>query len=828
MAQSLDLFQNFNNKNPNGTPKNTQYVDGRLKAIFFSSTDSFYKVVLIEIMDTNIDWNEDEIVVTGNFGDLIEENTYHFIGKLIDHPKYGKQFQADNYSNIVATSTEGVVKYLAGEKFPGIGEKTAQRIVDSLGDNAIQQINDNHAVVKRLGLTKKQQDTLIDNIALNDDLEQVIIGLNNYGFSSQIASAIYSKYQSDSLKIIHDNPYQLAEDIDGVSFKKADTIAQANGMAFDSQQRIEAAIMYSLDQLAARNGDTYTNTSDLLEESQKWLNQEGNPQISGDKMAAALIELAKQKRVIGQKDRVYLARLYNAEVQIAEHINRIIKNSADNDFSDEQIKKQIRIVERQFQINYDESQESAIMQAIKSPMFILTGGPGTGKTTIINGIVNTFARLNELSLDVNSYKDKPFPVVLAAPTGRAAKHMADSTNLPASTIHRLLGLTRGDASDYSAAKDIDGAILVIDETSMVDTYLFRTLVRAVPNNMKVILVGDQDQLPSVGPGQVFHDLLKSRQIPAIELDTIYRQEKGSTITSLAHSIHNGELPKDFTENRPDRSFIGCSERQVASVVEQVAKRAKQKGFDQMSVQVLAPMYHGTAGVDHLNDVIQGVWQVEDGDQIKKKVEIRGHSYQIGDKVLQLINNPEQNVFNGDLGVIVSMKQEKGQDVPQSITIDFDANEVTYEKNEWTQFTLAYCTSIHKSQGSEFPMVILPIVHQFYRMLQRNLLYTAVTRASDFLILVGEKSAFEQCVRTVSVNRHTSLVEKLIETVNLVPVKQKVSTDQKDPVDNSGIDNSQESGALKPEIPNLLTKKAIEDNSIDPMIGMQGVSPKDFM
>ncbi|GAD17438.1 SF1B family DNA helicase RecD2 [Lentilactobacillus otakiensis] len=825
MDHSMDLFGSEQNNNE------PQYVDGRLKAIFFSSNDSFYKVVLVEITDTNVNWPEDEIVVTGNFGDLVEENSYHFTGKLVDHPRYGKQFQASNYTSVIATTREGVVKYLSGEQFPGIGKKTAERVVDVLGDDAIEKITADSRVLDDVPISPKLRTAIVENLNTDDNLEKVIVGLNSYGFSSAIASAIYQKYHEDALKIISNNPYQLVEDIDGISFKKADAIALRLGIIPDSNERIRAGLMYAIDELCAQNGDTYTTTAPLIETATSVLEGNSDQQIPGKKLAESLVDLAKEGKVVGEENRIYLTRLYNAEVQIADHLNRVIKNKDDEDrLKEDAIKKQLRVVEKQFDINYDDSQVAAIVQAIQSPAFILTGGPGTGKTTIINGIVNTYARLHEYSLDINSYKDKPFPIVLAAPTGRAAKHMTESTGLPASTIHRLLGLNGRESNDTTGTKDIEGALLIIDEMSMVDTYLFRSLVRAIPNHMQVVLVGDQDQLPSVGPGQVFHDLLVSKQIPAMQLNTIYRQEKGSSIIQLAHDIHRGALSADFTKNQSDRSFIPCNEYQISSVIEQVTKRAKQKDFGLMDVQVLAPMYRGRAGIDRLNDVVQEVWQ---GDVAgKKAVTIREHTYRIGDKVLQLVNNPESNVFNGDIGIIVGMEAPKGQTAPNKITIDFDETEVTYEKNEWTQFTLAYCTSIHKAQGSEFKMVILPIVRQFSRMLQRNLLYTAVTRASDFLIMLGEKEAFEQCVRNVSVNRHTSLVKRLVDTIGVHKEANVVDVDNQDavekPVASEQSDPQIKERISEPDLPDHLTTDVIDQKLIDPMIGMADITPKDFL
>ncbi len=817
MAESLDLFDN---------PNEEKFVDGQLKAVFFASEDSFYKVVLIQVTNTNVSLPDDEVVVTGNFGDLLEDNAYHFTGRVVNHPKYGQQFQADNYSNLAKTTRGGVIKYLSGDKFPGVGEKTAEKIVDILGTDALNKIDRDPSVLDKVGLKAKLKKVIAENLELGDNLENIIIGLNSYGFSNQLSSVIYEKYHGDALSIISENPYKLVTDIPSIGFKKADAIALQNGFQIDSPQRIATGLMYSIDQLCVKNGDTYTTTGPVLQETTRLLESGGQGQIGADKIANSLIELAKSNQVIGENDKIFPANLYRAEFQIAEHLNRIVENNDEVSFTDAQIEKQLRKVERKYQIDYDQSQINAITDAIKSPVFLLTGGPGTGKTTIINGIVNTFCELNDYSMDINQYKDKPFPVILAAPTGRAAKHMTDSTGLPASTIHRLLGLNRSDSENASATKDIDGELLIIDEMSMVDTFLFKMLVSAIPNHMKVVLVGDQDQLPSVGPGQVFHDLLSSQSVPYMKLDTIYRQDAHSSIIALAHEIHQGQLPTDFTNNQSDRSFIPCGENQIASVVQQVTERAKNKGFGKMDVQVLAPMYRGRAGIDKLNDTIQDVWQSPNAN---KSVTIRQHTYRIGDKVLQLENNPEKNVFNGDIGIIVSMKQNKDEDSPSQITIDYDEVEVTYQKNEWLQFTLAYCTSIHKAQGSEFKMVILPLVRQFSRMLQRNLLYTAVTRASDFLIMVGEQSAYQQCVSTVSANRKTCLVERLRSVIsgNEAPTEEKVDTEITS-ANSTEIATDTENEEQEPQNDGILTMKMIQENVVNPMIGMQKIKPTDFI
>ncbi|WP_203637277.1 SF1B family DNA helicase RecD2 [Levilactobacillus wangkuiensis] len=846
-TESLDLFEE------SGAPQ-ADYVVGTVSAVFFASNDSFYKVMLVKVSETSLDWHEDEIVVTGNFADIKDDVTYRFTGKRVEHPKYGVQFQADNYQNETPTTRSGVVGYLSGDDFPGLGKKTAEKIVDALGTNAIEEILNDPAVLQPLGLSPKVSATLISQLQTNNGMEQIIIGLNGYGFGSTLAAAIYNRYQEKTLDVIHENPYQLAEDINGVSFRRADQIATQLGYEADKPERLRAGLLQTLNDLSVANGDTYTTAKPLLANALSLLENSRNVRLDPAKLADELLELAKEQKVVGDDQRIYLKTLYDAEWQIAEHLQRLLKaDDSTAKFNDDAIRKQLRIVEKQGDIVYDESQTAALTAAIQAKVMLLTGGPGTGKTTIIRGLVNLYARMHEVSLDINEYKEKPFPILLAAPTGRAAKRMSESTGLPASTIHRLLGLTgREDNLDEAATNDLEGGLLIIDETSMVDVYLMKTLLRAVPVGMQVVLVGDKDQLPSVGPGQVFHDLLASDQLQKIQLDTIYRQGDGSSIIPLAHAIKSGKLPADFTKNQKDRSFIACHANQVESVIDQIVQKAHAKGFSASDIQVLAPMYRGSAGIDRLNVVLQDILNPKKSERTKE-VEFRNQKFRIGDKVLHLVNSPENNVFNGDIGVItgIDLASDKHSEVKSDqLTIAFEQTEVTYARNDWNRLTLAYCMSIHKSQGSEFKMVILPMVGQYNRMLQRNLLYTAVTRAADMLILLGEPRAFEACVTSLGVNRNTTLTTRIqtvldpdgtpvtpdepaettptaeTETPEPAAVPTTAEAETPEPVTTDGASTDTTEPTTSTDY--RLTPELVLSRKIDPMIGMQGVSPKQFM
>lgn len=793
-------------------------VSGRVKSLFFQSPTSFFKIILITITKTNIQWPDDEIVVTGNFGDIKEDESYTFVGKVVNHPKYGLQFAADNYQVDKPTSKQGLVAYLSSDRFPGIGTITAQKIVDALGVKAIDKILKDEKVLIPLGLNAAKRAVLVDNLQLNLGMEQVIIGLNDFGFSSNMAAKIYQLYKTDALDVIEDNPYQLIADIDGIGFKRADAIAARMHIAPDAQIRLGGAVLDELSRMTDGEGDTYVELPMLINNAVGLLEGARNVEIDPNQVGQAILTLTKKNQLYVDGQKVFPKRLYDAEGEIATRLKQLL---GDDTKPAKHTAKVIKQVEKEQGIAYDDTQREAIQTAIEQPLFLLTGGPGTGKTTVINGIVRAYAALNDLSLDVNSYHDEPFPLMLAAPTGRASKRMMETTGLPASTIHRLLGLAI-DTQDYEP-KELPDGLLIVDEMSMVDTYLFHTLLAALHPGIKLILVGDKDQLPSVGPGQVFADLLRSHTLPALELTHIHRQDADSSIIPLAHAINTGKLPADWQQNRADRSFILCPPEQLPRVVGQVVGRAAQQ-FDPADMQVLAPMYRGTAGIDQLNPLIQDILNPKKDDRTKE-VDAGLVHYRIGDKVLQLVNSPEQNVFNGELGMITGITMAKqAESKTDELTIDFDGNELQYKRTDWTKITLAYATTIHKAQGSEFPVVILPLTLGARRMLRRNLLYTAVTRARNFLILLGDPRAFELAVQAVADNRKTALVARLTA---VLPAKFDLANAATGapPVDTPP--NALDNGTKAPAAPTdfRLTPALVMAQTIDPLIGLNGLTPQ---
>lgn len=817
MAEEIDLFK---------TPTEPSFFIGQVQSEIFTSPDSFFKVLIVSVEEANFDWHEPEITVTGSFGDLSDDQTYRFEGKIVEHPRYGQQFQATSYHVNRPTSKDGLIDFLSGKQFTGIGKKTAEKIVDKLGTDAINKIIADPHILDELKLRKTIKDSLVDNLRANQGMDQIIIGLNDLGFGANLSSAIFDKYGEETLHIINENPYQLAAEIDGISFNRADQVAQKLGIATDDSRRIDTAIIQTLDDLTMETGDTFTTTKPLLQQTIQLLAQGSGGRVSTDLIANQIVELEKNQEIRYADEKIYPTALYNAEWQIADHLHRLLTVDPEK-LPATTIEKTVTKVADQSGITYDQVQKEAIKTALNSKVMLLTGGPGTGKTTIIKGIVASYAKIHALSLDVNEYKEKSFPVLLAAPTGRAAKRMSEATDLPASTIHRLLGLNGREMPTDMNARDLEGSLLIIDEMSMVDTLLFKTLIQAVPTSMHVVLVGDKDQLPSVGPGQVFHDLLDFAELPKVELTNIHRQAADSTIIPLAHAIKEGKLPPDLTNKMPDRSFISCHANQVPSVVQQIIDLSKKRDYSANDIQILAPMYRGQAGIDRLNELAQQAYNPPANG--KQEVDFRGLTFRVGDKVLQLVNVPEKNIFNGDIGKITAI--ESGRTVgrkSESITVDFDGNEVSYSRMEWNQLRLAYCISIHKAQGSQFKMVLLPIVQQFSRMLQRNLLYTAITRAAEKLVLIGEPYAAVTSVKNEAVNRKTSLVDRLGRVWNRHGELKSNLDHQTDSLTKELASPQPVQKQTEQLINNdaqqyILTADLINSDTIDPLIGMENIS-----
>lgn len=568
-----------------------------------------------------------------------------------------------------------------------------------------------------------------------------MIRLHDLGFGPKLSMAIYQFYLGDTLTILDRNPYQLIYDIKGIGFNKADQLARNIGIAYNDNERLKAALLYTLEEECIKQGHTYLPINVVIDLTVDVLNYQDEEVIEPEKLDEMLQYLNEEKRLIIDNEQVAIPSLYYSEIKSVQNLFRI-KTHTNKLTEIEQSDLQMHIgeIEDTNQVNYAASQKEALQTAINSKVMLLTGGPGTGKTTVIKGIVELYAEIHGLSLDYDDYVNDDYPVVLAAPTGRASKRLQESTGLEAMTIHRLIGWNQDTKPEDILENEINARLIIIDEMSMVDTWLFHQFLSAVPLDAQLIFVGDEDQLPSVGPGQVFKDLIESKAIPRVNLTEVYRQQDGSSIIELAHRMKLGQKI-DITQRFHDRSFINCQANQIPTVVEKVVTSAVNKGYTMADIQVLAPMYKGNAGIKRLNQVLQDILNPKKKDT--REIEFGDVVFRKGDKVLQLVNRPNDNIFNGDIGVIVGIFWAKENALNKDVlVVDFEGNEITFTKQDMMELTHAYCTSIHKSQGSEFPIVIMPIVKQYFRMLQRPILYTGLTRAKTSLVLLGDPEAFD--------------------------------------------------------------------------------------
>ena len=798
------------------------YIVGEVLTTFFENPQNFYKVILVRVIESNCTEADDEMVITGIFGQIHSDISYRFNGKLVSHPKYGEQFQADNYQQTQPTGKKGLIQYLSSNHFPGIGEKTAEKIIDKLGEEAMEKIlSDDQALDGISGLTKKKKEMIRDVIRQNQGTEKLMFELTNLGFTPAIAQKVIGLFKEKARDILDEDPYLLLQKIEGLGFRRMDSIAQSMGIDPDDVSRLKGALFVVTRDLCYQSGDTYLSSDVLISQSQKLLESCQNYLIEPTILVEALNELIREGVLFSDENRIAIASLYYAELGISNSVSKRI-TIPKQEFSNDKIYKAIEVTQKKFEITYDDSQKEAILKILKEPLFVLTGGPGTGKTTIINAVIDVYAQLTDL--DVDEIEEN---IVLAAPTGRAAKRMNELTGYPASTIHRLLGISLDSVEDSPEDKEIQGEFLIIDEMSMVDTWLMNRVFKAAPINLKILLVGDKNQLPSVGPGQVLSDLLETKQVPSQELKRIHRQNQQSSIVDLAHHIKDGVLPKDFLKKQVDRSFLPCSTERLVTIIEQVILAAIKKGYNKREIQVLAPMYKGEAGINAINKMMQEILNPKIANTVRE-VESFDKVFRVGDKVLQLVNMPEENVYNGDIGEITAIQfANENEDQVDKIFVLFDQTEVEYRRTDWQQLTLAYCCSIHKAQGSEFKMVILPLVNQYSRMLQRNLLYTAVTRSQQYLILCGEVSAFQKSAETLPPKRATFLRE-FLTNFSLHEDSEVTFEKEKDYEKEISIEMSQNEKTEDNKEAITLSMNAIENELISPLIGMDGITPYDFM
>lgn len=775
----------------------TYYFSGTIDRVIFENTSNFFKIILLEIDDTDSDFDDFEIIVTGTIADVIEGENYTFWGELTQHPKYGQQLKVERYQR-AKPSSAGLIKYFSSQHFKGIGKKTAEKIIHLYGDDPIDNILEDPDKLESIsGLSKANRENLVSKLRLNYGAEQILAKLAEYGLNNKTAVQIFERYKEESLTVITENPYQLVEDIQGIGFKMADKLAEQVGINSDAPQRFRAALVHTLLETSIDKGDTYIEAKELLEKSLFILEEVRQVELDPSQIAQELTQLISEDKVQNIGTKIFDNTLFYAESGIHKHLTRILDRPLEKEISSQDIQTEIKHIQAEFNINYDKAQKNAIQKAIQSKVFLLTGGPGTGKTTVINGIIKAYANLHQIDLQKSDR-----PIILAAPTGRAARRMNELTGLPSATIHRHLGLN-GD-SEYQALDDfLDCDLIIIDEFSMVDTWLANQLFSAIASNTQIVIVGDSDQLPSVGPGQVLADLLKINRLPQVSLTKIFRQSEDSTIVTLANQIRQGRLPTDFTAKKADRSYFEAQSIHIPQMIQKIVSFALKSGIDAQEIQILAPMYRGKAGITHLNKLMQDLL-----NPLNNQLEFQFNDlhFRKGDKVLHLINDAQINVFNGDIGYITDLIPAKYTESKQDeMILDFDGTETNYPRNEWLKITLAYAMSIHKSQGSEFKVVILPVTRQSGRLLQRNLIYTAITRSKSKLVMLGEIAAFDNAIKNEGTKRKTYLIERF--------KKDECSGHHNTEKNKQGVKES--AAILKEDF--ILTERNIL--TIDPMIGL---------
>lgn len=803
-------------------------ISGHVQVIIFENTNNFYKVIRVSIEedDDNL-LTDDEITMTGQFASLHYDTSYEFYGRIIHHPRYGEQFAVERYQQITPTSKEGLITYLSGPRFKGIGLTLAERIVDKLGEEAIQTIIDDPNSLKSIrGLSTDVAENLRASLIESQGTERIFIQLNQWGFGAKLAERIYAVFESDTLTVIKNNPYVLIEKVEGISFNRADALAEELGFEANHPDRLIAGLYTAIWEHSNQSGDTYLPQKMTLIQAQKRLEASRPVMIESHQLVDALDQALKEKRLMAISDCIMVPSIYHAEVNVVKQY-QIHQAAFDAiDYDDDDIEAGIAHVIKKTGIQYDDQQKAALKLAIQSPISIITGGPGTGKTTLVRGLIELYAYLNHINLKEFKPHSDDNPIRLAAPTGRAAKRMQETTGLPASTIHRLIGFTRDSQPESFYSQELNGDLLIVDEMSMVDVWLMNWLMQAIPYQMQVVFVGDRDQLPSVGPGQVFADLIDAKQIPTIALKKIYRQSQDSSIISLAHDIRKGQLPVDFLDKKPDRTFIQVKADQVGHVLDQIVFFAKKRGFGMMDMQVLAPKYKGTAGIDELNRLLQQ--QLNPPSPKKREWVYYETTFRVGDKVIQLVNDTENNVFNGDIGFIEHIYFSKETESnTQEMVVAFDETELTYKSGDLNSIALAYCTSIHKAQGSEYPLVILPLVDRYTRMLRKDLLYTAVTRAQSSLIMMGDPECFRIAANNSNTKRATLLKELMVQASKKeIDEASEIEADENEAVFEEAESQPNVESEMKSKPEYTLTMETIF--TINPMIGMDGIRPEDFM
>ena len=695
-----------------------------VERITYQNPENGYSVFRVKVKGY-----DDLVTLVGNLLDVPAGSVLLCQGEWRVDRKYGQQFQCSTWEEVMPATAYGIEKYLGSGLVKGIGPKFARLIVDRFGTGTIDVIETD---IERLnevhGIGPKRIAKIRVSWEKQKDIKNVMLFLQGHGVSTAFAAKIYREYGKESVSKVQENPYRLADDIWGIGFKTADGIASKMGYGKDDPRRVRSGILYTLGQLADE-GHCFATGEQLLGTAAELLD------VGEEAIGAVLADMSGAGDVIADGEAIYLPPFHYAECGVARRL-LALRNGNGSLFSEDE--PELPRVEG---IVYDETQLEAVRLALKSKVMVLTGGPGTGKTTTTKAIIGAL-------------RSSGMKVLLAAPTGRASKRMSEATGMEARTIHRMLEYNPKDGYQRNADNPLSGDALIVDECSMIDILLMNNLLKAVPDGMRLILVGDIDQLPSVGAGNVLRDIIDSGAVPVIRLTRIFRQAQSSRIVMSAHAVNAGRLP-DLSNGR-DTDFFFLREEDPEKVAESIVDLVGRRlpgayGIGADSIQVLTPMQRGVVGAASLNIALQQSLN-GNGDSLSRG----GYTFRKGDRVMQLRNDYDKEVFNGDLGYITEVNLED-----RVLKVDFDGRETAYDSTELDELSLAYATTIHKAQGSEYPVVVIPVMMNHFVMLQRNLIYTGITRAKKVCVLIGQLKALSYAVRNLTVQkRNTRLKERL--------------------------------------------------------------------
>ena len=698
-----------------------------VERITFQNQENGYSIMKVKVKGYN-----DLVTIVGSLLEVPVGSVLLCDGDWKVDKRYGNQFVVETWQEVMPATIYGIEKYLGSGLVKGIGPKFAHLIVEKFGTETIDVIETEiERLYEVVGIGKKRVEKIRESWEKQKDIKDVMVFLQGYGVSTAYAAKIYRQYGKDSIETVKGNPYKLADDIWGIGFKTADGIANKMGYEKNDLRRCKSGLTYTLNQLSD-DGHVYAVEEQLVEAAKKLLEADEEP------IRQAMSEMLASEDLMQEKDAIYLPPFFYSEVGTARKILGLLTQSEGQK---KLASLNIDAIQQTSGIVYDDVQIAAIKQAVDSKVMVLTGGPGTGKTTTTQGIIAAF---KTMGLDI----------LLAAPTGRAAKRMSEATGMEAKTIHRQLEYNPADGYKRNDENQLEGDALIVDECSMIDIMLMYNLMKAIPSHMRLVLVGDIDQLPSVGAGNVLRDIIDSERVPVIRLTRIFRQAQTSRIVMNAHAINKGTFPDISNGQNTDFFFIRMEDpEKVAAQIVNLVQNRLPKAYNQplSNIQVLTPMQRGVVGAANLNELLQKAL-----NSSTQSLSRSGYTFKKGDRVMQIRNNYDKDVFNGDIGVVATINQED-----RTLTVDFDNHLVEYEVSELDELTLAYATTIHKSQGSEYPIVVMPVMMSHYVMLQRNLIYTGITRAKKICVLIGQTKALAYAVHHQTVtDRNTLLKERI--------------------------------------------------------------------